>query len=120
MKERFNDDNFVLLRALHHVKIALEYFDDLSKNYDYGVKHVINGYSSKCKWILDNIRHRLPHEVLVEIDKDMRDSLYLDAIEEKIITFNESQRNSLEEIIDLMSNGELIQITDEKATINGG
>ena len=53
----------------------------------------------------------MPVEMTAEIDKDMRDTLFMDAIEDKVIHFTNSQKEQLEEIIDLMSSGQLIEIT---------
>ena len=111
MKEQFTDNTYSLLKALYHTKIAMEYFDDVAKGYEYGAKQTMLNFSSKCKWILDNVRHRMPVEMLAEIDKDMRDTLFMDAIEDKVIHFTNSQKEQLEEIIDLMSSGQLIEIT---------
>lgn len=117
MKEHFSDDSFLLIKALHHTKIAMEYFEDLSRNYEYGAKQVMLNYASKSKWIIDNIRHRLPDDVVNSIDSDIRDALFLDAVEDKIIHFTDTQKAVLENIIELMSNGELIEITDQKSPL---
>ena len=114
MKEHFEDNTFSLIKALHHTKIAMDYFEDVSKNYEYGAKQVMLNYVVKCKWILDNVRHRLPEDILMEIDSDIKDALFLDSIEDKVIHFTNSQKEALENIIDLMSKGELIEITDTK------
>lgn len=115
MKERFEDNTFSLIKALHHTKIAMDYFEDVSKNYEYGAKQIMLNYVAKCKWILDNVRHRLPYEATKEIDSDIKDALFLDAIEDKVIHFNDSQKESLENIINLISKGELIEIIDQKS-----
>lgn len=112
MKEQFQDNTFSLIKALHHTKIAMDYFEDVSKGYEYGAKQIMQNYAVKCKWILDNVRHRLPQEAVNEIDSDIRDALFLDAIEDKVIHFSSSQKSQLEDIIDLMSKGQLIEITD--------
>jgi hypothetical protein len=117
MKEHFSDDSFLLIKALHHIKISMEYFEDLSRNYEYGAKQIMLNYASRCKWIIDNIRHRLPQEAVNEIDSDIRDALFLDAVEDKIIHFTDTQKAVLENIIELMSNGELIEITDQKSPL---
>lgn len=114
MKERFEDNTFSLIKGLHHTKIAMDYFDDVAKNYEYGAKQIMLNYAARCKWIIDNIRHRLPQEAVIEIDSDIRDALFLDAIEDKIIHFTDSQKSQLEDIVDLMSKGQLIEITDNK------
>ena len=115
MKEQFQDNTYSLLKAMHHTKIAMEYFDSLALSYEYGAKQIMLNYANKSKWIIDNIRHRIPSDVLKEIDSEMKDSLFLDAIEDKIIHFTNSQREELETIINLMSKGELIQIVDSKS-----
>jgi hypothetical protein len=111
MKEQFTDSTYSLLKALHHTKIAQEYFEDVAKGYEYGAKQIMLGYANKSKWIVDNIRHRIPSEMVAEIDNDMRDSLFLDAVEDRIIHFTTSQKEQLEEIIELMATGQLIEIT---------
>ena len=111
MKEQFTDNSYSLLKALYHTKIAMEYFEDVAKGYEYGAKQTMLNYSSKCKWIIDNVRHRIPSDMANSIDADMRDSLFLDAIEDKVIHFTASQKEQLEEIIELMSTGQLIEIT---------
>jgi hypothetical protein len=111
MKEQFTDNTYSLLKALYHTKIAMEYFEDLANGYEYGAKQTILTFANKSKWILDNVRHRMPEDMVREMDKDMRDSLFLDAIEDKVIHFTSSQKEQLEEIIDLMSSGQLIEIT---------
>jgi len=121
MKEHFQDSTFSLLKALHHTKIAMEFYDDLANSYEYGAKQIMLQYSNKCKWIVDNIRHRLPKDMLHIIDKDMNDALFFDSIEDKLIHFNQEQRDMIESIIDLVSKGENIEVSYiEKATNNGG
>lgn len=121
MKEHFKDSTFSLLKALHHTKIAMEFYDDLANSYEYGAKQIMLQYSNRCKWIVDNIRHRLPKDMLQHVDKDMDDALFFDSIEDKLIHFNQEQKNMIESIIDLVSKGENIEVSYiEKATNNGG
>lgn len=115
MAENFSDNNYSLLKGLHHIKIAKEYFDDVANGCEYGAKQVMLNFSNKCKWIVDNVRHRLPNDMLEQIDNDMRDSMFFDAIEDKIVHFTDSQKQVLETIIDMMCKGELIEITDKKS-----
>jgi hypothetical protein len=114
MSERFYDSNFSLLKGLHHVKIAMEYFNDVSNSCEYGSKQIMKNYANKCSFIIDNVRHRLPQDMLSQLDEDMSDSLFFDAIEDKVIHFTESQKQTLEVIVDMMTRGELIEITDKK------
>ena len=105
MKEEFKDNTYSLLKAMYHTKIAMEYYDDVAKGYSGSAKHLMSSYAGKCKFILDNIRHRVPTEMITEIDRDLSDCLFVDAVEEKIIHFSQEQRESLEMIIDMMHKG---------------
>jgi hypothetical protein len=59
--------------------------------------------------------------MLSEIDKDMKDALFLDAMEDIIIHFNDQQKAMIENIVNLMSKGEDIEVSYiEKATNKGG
>lgn len=118
MKERFEDNSYSLLKAMHHTKIAMEYYEDVATNYQTGAKQLMLHYAQKCKWIIDNVRHRLPSEMLSEIDKDMADSLFLDAIEDKVVHFNSQERELLEQIVELMAKGETIEVSYKEATKN--
>jgi len=111
MKEQFKDQTYSLLKAMHHTKIAMEYFEDVAKDYQTGAKYLMTQYARKCKWILDDIRLRIPAEVLKELDYDMKDSLFLDAIEDDLIHFNTQQREMIEQIVSLMAKGEKIEVS---------
>jgi hypothetical protein len=111
-KEKFVDNTYSLLKALHHTKIAMEYYEDLAKGYEKGAKDLIMHYASKCKWIIDNVRHRMPEDMVAEMDKDLVDALFLDAIADSVIHFNQQQKDDLEMIISMMSKGQLIEILE--------
>ena len=95
----------------------MEYFDDVAKGYSGSAKHLMSSYAGKCKFILDNIRHRVPSEMINEIDRDLSDSLFVDAVEEKIIHFNQEQRDSLEMIIDMMHKGVPVDVKVNKSIL---
>ena len=109
-----NVANLSMIRALHHTKIAMEYFDDCAKQLSGSAKNTVNTFSAKCNWILQDVRHRLPGENLKQLDLELKDSLFLDAIETEILQFNDEQRNILENIVKLINKGEKIQIYDQK------
>lgn len=111
MKEKFEDSSFCLIKALHHLKISVDYFDDISKEYNGGAKQLMTMYANKCKWIIDDVRLRIPREILESIDREMEDSLFLDAVEDKLIHFNDQQREMIEQIIDLIYDGNAIEIS---------
>ena len=117
MKEKFVDSSYSVLKALHHIKIAMEYFDDVSKGYKGDAKQLMLSYANKCNWIMNDIRLRIPREMMDSIDADMRDSLFLDAIEDKVIHLTENQKELIEQVVDLVSRGETIEVSYiEKAT----
>lgn len=111
MKEKFIDNSYFLLRAMYHTKISMEYFESLAKEYNGSAKQLMLSYANKSKYILDNIRHRMPQEMIDEIDNDLSDCLFLDSIEDKIIHFNDQQREMIEQIVDLIYNGNAIEIS---------
>lgn len=111
-KEHFQDNTYSLLKGMGHIQQAMNYFDDVKLGYHAGVKEIINQYSLKCKWILDNIRHRIPTELLKEVDKDLEDSLVFDSIKDYLILMNPEQRLIVENIAKQMSKGEEIKIAE--------
>jgi hypothetical protein len=111
MKEQFQDNTYSLLKAMHHTKIALDYYEDVAKNYETGAKHLMMQYAKKCDWILNDIKYRIPQEMMNEINNDMKDSLFLDAIESDLIHFDATQRELIEQIISLMAKGEKIEVS---------
>jgi hypothetical protein len=115
MKESFKDNTYSLLKAMYHTKIAMEYYDDVAKDYQGSAKHLMLSYANKCRFILDNIRHRVPSEMITEIDRDLSDSLFVDAVEEKIIHFNQDQRDTLEKIIEMMHKGVPVEVRMNKS-----
>lgn len=104
--------NLSLIRALHHTKIAMEHYEDVAKHLSGTAKHITLGFASKCDWIIQQVRLRLPQENLKQLDYELKDSLFLEAIESEILKFNDQQRNILENIINLIGKGEQIEIVD--------
>lgn len=115
MKESFKDNTYSLLKAMYHTKIAMEYYDDVAKDYQGSAKHLMLSYANKCKFVLDNIRHRVPSEMITDIDRDLSDSLFIDAVEEKIIHFTQDQRDTLEKIIDMMHKNIPVEVRMNKS-----
>ena len=104
--------NSSMIRALHHTKIAMQYFEDCAKELSGNQKNITLGFASKCDWILQQVRHRLPPENLKQLDYELKDSLFLDLIETEILKFNIDQRNVLENIVLLINKGEEIKIIE--------
>ena len=54
----------------------------------------------------------MPEDMVLEMDNDLTDSLFLDLIADKVIHFNQKQKDDLEMIMDMMSKGQLIEILE--------
>lgn len=106
--------NILMLKALYHTKIAKEYFEDTAKHLNGMQKHTVNMFANKCEFIIDNVRHRLPADTLKRFDLETRDALFIDAIETEILSFNDEQREILENIVSLIAKGEQIKIIDDE------
>lgn len=102
--------NDSMLKALHHTQIAMQYFEDISKELSGTQKHIMLGFASKCNWIIQNVRTKLSKETLEKLDSELRDSLFLEELESQVLKFNEQQRGILENIVTLINKGENIDI----------
>ena len=101
-----------MIKALHHTKIAMNYFEDVSKQVTGSKKHLVQSFANKCDWILKEVTTRLPRETSKKLNYELEDSLFMDAIENEVIKFNKEQRDILENIILLISKGEKIEMID--------
>lgn len=108
-----------MIRALHHTKIAMQYFEDCANELSGSQKNITLGFANKCNWIIQQVRHRLPSENLKHLDYELRDSLFLDLIETEILKFNDQQREILESIVLLINKGEKIQIINDTQGVQG-
>jgi HKD family nuclease len=102
--------NLLMIKGLHHTKIAMEYYEDVSNHLYGSQKHTTLLFANKCKWIIDNVRGRLPEDTKKKLDEEIRDSLFLDNLETEVLKFNQSQRDILETIVQLINKGEEIKI----------
>jgi len=105
--------NLLMIKALHHTKIAMEYFEDVANHLSGTQKHTTLLFANKCNWIIDNVRAKLPEEERKKLDEEIRDSLFLDNLETEVLKFNYEQRDVLEKIVSLINKGEQIQIINE-------
>lgn len=102
MTTQFKDTTYSLAKALHHINIANEYFDDLRRSSNGNVKNLFNSYIVKCNWILLSIVNRLGDESRTALKNEMDDSFNIEAINDKLIKLTSDQRIELELIIDKM------------------
>lgn len=113
-KSTFLDNTYNLVKGLHHVNIAKQYFEDAKLDTNMDIKAIFNQYSIKCDWILNNIKDRLNKENKDFLKEELKDSLYFDFISENLIHLNEGQRAVIEETIKAMIKGQEVKIIDTK------
>jgi flagellin-specific chaperone FliS len=113
-KSTFLDNTYSLVKGLHHVNIAKQYFEDARFDTNMDIKAIFNQYIIKCDWILNNIKDRLNPENKEFLKTELKDSLYFDFISENLIHLNESQRELIEETIKAMVKGQEVKIIETK------
>lgn len=109
-KKQFEDSTYSLAKALHHVNIAKQYFEDVRFSTGKEVKSVFNQYIIKCDWIIRDVRDRLTEESRQAIANELEDSLSFDAIIDKLVHMDTEQRNFIEDLMDSMIKGEEVKI----------
>jgi flagellin-specific chaperone FliS len=113
-KEKFTDNTFSVAKALHHISIAQQYFEDVRLGSSLDVKMIFNQYIQKCQWIISNLKDRLSAENREILAKELEDSLSVDAIADKVILLDNKKRAFVEDLIDSIIRGEEVTIIDEK------
>ena len=113
-KQTFADNTYSLAKGLHHINIAKLYFEDVRYSTSKEIKAVFNQYIQKCDWIIANMKDRMDKECKMVLEKELEDSLTFDAITDKLIYLDNSQRAFIEEIIDAMISGEEVRMADDK------
>ena len=109
-KETFTDSSHSLLRALHHASLSKQYFEDCGRMYSQGVKHMMKLIAGNMQQSINKVRYQLPTELLKEVDKDLADSLTVEAVVEKFMLLVPQQREMIEKILDLLLAGEAIEV----------
>jgi len=112
-KETFSDNTFSLAKGLHHINMAKMYFEDIKIDSMQSVKALFNQYIQKCDWILTTMKGKLNAENKIALENELLDSISFEAISDKLIRLDSSQRAFLENIIDAMIKGEQINIIDK-------
>lgn len=113
-KTNFSDNTFSLAKGLHHINIAKLYFEDVRFGTNKDVKAMFNQYIIKCEWILNNIKDRLNPESREALEKELTDSITFDAINDKLIYLDKTQREFIETILDAIIAGEEVRIIDKE------
>lgn len=113
-KEKFTDNKFSVAKGLTHIHIAKQYFEDVKIDANMDVKMIFNQYIQKCDWIINNLKDRLNQENRIYLEKELEDSLTVDAISDKVVLLDNKAKEFVEELIDRLIKGEEIIILDEK------
>jgi hypothetical protein len=110
-----------IISAIHHLKIAAEYFDDYSRQHrGTPVEKLFKTYRQKAEWIkTDLITHpaiakHLRDDIRKEWDSDVFSLL---AINEKMHQLNPEQREALEYVIDSIIAGESLTVEHIKEEV---
>lgn len=111
--EHFRDNSQSLLKALHHVTIAKQYFEDAKFGYNGGVKEFMNICIAKLDYVVNGVRLKLNKDLLKMVDDDLKDSLVFDSIKDVLVKLNTEQRLMIETLAISLSKGESIQFVDE-------
>lgn len=112
-KQRFADNTYSLAKGIHHINIAKQYFEDVRLGTNGDVKAVFNQYIQKCEWIISNLMDRLGPENKVALQNELASSIFLEAINDKLIHLNNEQKDFVENLIDSIISGEEIKVVQE-------
>jgi hypothetical protein len=107
----YEKDTFSLAKALHHLNIAKQYFEDVRIGCTGDLKNTFNGYINKCDWILNNVFDKLDDEKRKIYKEELSDSLGIDHINDQLMFLDNKQREQVEQIIDTIVKGKKVKIT---------
>ena len=114
-KEQFHDNTYSLAKGLHHINLAKQYLEDVRLGTKGEIKMIFNQYVQKCDWILDNLRGKLTEDNKKILDLELSDSMYFEAVSDKLIRLVEIQRDLVEKYIDFMIINKLKEEKDAKS-----
>lgn len=109
----YEKDVYSLAKALHHINMAMIYFEDVKRDCKGSIKDTFTGYISRCKFILDDNFHKLNDYNRSIFKEELSDSLGLDHINNQLMSLNNAERLQVEKIINEMVKGKKIKITFE-------
>lgn len=100
IKQTFSDKTFYLAKALHNINNAKSYLEEVKRNSANDAKSIFGSYVNKCEWIINDLRSRLNRESAEAFNKDLEDSLFFEAIQDKLIRLDKNTRDIVENYID--------------------
>jgi len=103
-------ETYSLAKALHHLNIAKQYFEDVKLGCTGDVKNMFNGYINKCDWILNNVFDKLDAQKRKIYKVELSDSLGIDAINDQLMMLDNAQRADIEEMLEAILKGKKVTI----------
>lgn len=116
-KEKFYDNEYFLLSALHSISSAKVNFECLKMEVKNEFKNTLNGFIQRCDYIINNVVTRLPQESKEEIKKDLSESIQIDNIKLLLSQMTLEQRDIIEKLCEEVLKGEKI-IVEHSETLN--
>jgi len=106
-------DAFSLAKGLHNINMALMYFKIVKIDCEGQVKNTFNGYINKCEYIINDVKASLGKEIRDVFNEELRDSLEIFDINDKILHLNSDQRVLIDNVLDEIIKGKDVKIAVE-------
>jgi hypothetical protein len=106
-------DAFSLAKGLHNVNMALTYFKMVKADCEGQVKNTFNGYINKCQYIINDIKASLGDDIRKVFNEELRDSLEIFDINDKILHLNSDNRLLIDNLLDDIIKGKNVKIVVE-------
>ncbi len=111
------------IQAIHHLKIAKEFFQDIQRECGEGAKgtRVAKGYENKIEWIYNDLlsNHNFNEDFREGLKAEWSsDAFVIPALMEKITALTPENREKLELVVDSILSGEPIDISLEPEPTN--
>ena len=115
-KERYTDNDLLMLKGLYHVSIAKQYFETAKIDKEFLIKNVFTTYINRLDYILNSVNSMVKGESKKILDQEVLkgDTLFFDSITDKMPKLSAEQREQIELIVDGFLKGEEIIFIDEK------
>lgn len=106
-----------LVAALHHLRMAFDHFESFCREHPQSSGgRLCKGYANKCEWVYkDLITHpHFPIEVIEGIRSEWTSDVFTgQAIMEKIVQLNPTEREVVEKLLDALIAGETVEFVQE-------
>jgi len=117
-KERYTDNDLLMLKGLYHVSIAKQYFETAKIDKVFSIKNIFNTFCNRLDYILNTVNSMVKGESKIIFEQEILkgDTLFFDSLTDKLPKLSAAQREQIETIIDAYLHGEEILFIDEKQT----